>query len=179
MIATGSIEQPLVFRNNDLPGVMMGSAAQRLIRLYGVKPGARAIVADRQWRRLWRRARSASRRAWRSARRGSARSARPDPRIEAVKAHRLRILAGHTVVEAIPERGKRGISGAAVAQITAEGAFSAKSEAIDCDLLCMAVGYSPAYQLAAHAGVKVGYDERLAMFTLGGPAAAVCMRRAR
>ena len=45
VIAAGSTEQPLVFRNNDLPGVMMGSAAQRLIRLYGVKPGARAMVA--------------------------------------------------------------------------------------------------------------------------------------
>ena len=33
VIATGSTEQHLVFRNNDLPGVMMGSAAQRLIRL--------------------------------------------------------------------------------------------------------------------------------------------------
>ena len=35
--ATGSFEQPAVFRNNDLPGVMLGSASQRLIRLYGVK----------------------------------------------------------------------------------------------------------------------------------------------
>ena len=36
--ATGSHEQPAVFRNNDLPGVMNGTAAQRLIRLYGVRP---------------------------------------------------------------------------------------------------------------------------------------------
>ena len=33
-----------MFRNNDLPGVMFASAAQRLIRLYGVKPGNRAVV---------------------------------------------------------------------------------------------------------------------------------------
>ena len=44
VVATGSIEQPSVFRNNDLPGVMFASAAQRLIRLYGVKPGNRAVV---------------------------------------------------------------------------------------------------------------------------------------
>ena len=44
VMATGSLEQPAVFRNNDLPGVMMGSAAQRLIRLYGVRPGRRAVV---------------------------------------------------------------------------------------------------------------------------------------
>ena len=45
VVATGSLEQPLVFRNNDLPGVMLSSAAQRLIKLYGVKPGRRAVVA--------------------------------------------------------------------------------------------------------------------------------------
>src|SRR5690606_4033130 len=44
VIATGTIEQPAVFRNNDLPGVMFADAAQRLIRLYGVKPGNRAVV---------------------------------------------------------------------------------------------------------------------------------------
>src|SRR5262249_10172266 len=44
VIATGSLEQPAIFRNNDLPGVMLGSAAQRLIRHYGVRPGRAAVV---------------------------------------------------------------------------------------------------------------------------------------
>ncbi len=35
----------MVFRNNDLPGIMLGSGAQRLMRLYGVAPGRRAVVA--------------------------------------------------------------------------------------------------------------------------------------
>ena len=166
VIATGSTEQPLVFRNNDLPGVMMGSAAQRLIRLYGVKPGTRAMVATANGEGYGVALDLIEAGVEVCALVDLREAPASDPRIEAVKAHRLRILARHTVVEAIPERGKRGISGAAVAQITAEGAFSAKAEAIDCDLLCMDVGYSPAYQLAAHAGVKVGYDERLAMFAL-------------
>ena len=34
----GAFEQPAVFRNNDLPGVMLASAAQRLIYRYAVKP---------------------------------------------------------------------------------------------------------------------------------------------
>ncbi len=44
VLATGSFEQPLVFRNNDLPGIMFAAAAQRLMRLYGVRPGQRAVV---------------------------------------------------------------------------------------------------------------------------------------
>jgi sarcosine oxidase subunit alpha len=43
--ATGSIEQPLMFEGNDLPGVMLCSGAERLASLYGVRPGRRAVVA--------------------------------------------------------------------------------------------------------------------------------------
>ena len=45
VIATGAFDQPLVFRNNDRPGIMFADAAQRLMRLYGVKPGTRAVIA--------------------------------------------------------------------------------------------------------------------------------------
>ena len=44
VLATGCVEQPMVFRNNDLPGVMLASAAQRLMRLWGVSPGRQAVV---------------------------------------------------------------------------------------------------------------------------------------
>ena len=44
ILATGAIGQPAIFRNNDLPGIMLGSAAQRLIRHYGVRPGQKAVV---------------------------------------------------------------------------------------------------------------------------------------
>ena len=44
MVAAGTIERPYVFQGNDLPGVMTSGAVQRLIRMYGVKPGTRAVV---------------------------------------------------------------------------------------------------------------------------------------
>ena len=43
--ATGSIEQPLLFPGNDLPGVMLSGGAVRLAALYGLSPGSRAVVA--------------------------------------------------------------------------------------------------------------------------------------
>ena len=45
VFATGTIEQPLVFAGNDLPGVMLAGGARRLAALYGVRPGRRAVVA--------------------------------------------------------------------------------------------------------------------------------------
>ena len=44
IVATGAQEQPAVFRNNDLPGVLLASAAQRLIHRYRVQPMERALV---------------------------------------------------------------------------------------------------------------------------------------
>src|SRR3989442_592985 len=44
VVATGCYEYPPVFHNNDLPGVMLGSGVQRLLHLYRVKPGNRALV---------------------------------------------------------------------------------------------------------------------------------------
>ena len=44
VIATGSIEQPLVFGNNDLPGVMLASGARRLVNQFRLMPWEQAVV---------------------------------------------------------------------------------------------------------------------------------------
>ena len=44
VVAAGTLERPYVFAGNDLPGVMLSSAVRRLINLYAVKPGNRAVV---------------------------------------------------------------------------------------------------------------------------------------
>ena len=44
VVATGIVEQPLVFPGNDLVGVMLPGAVSRLVRFWSVKPGERAAV---------------------------------------------------------------------------------------------------------------------------------------
>src|SRR6478672_10667033 len=44
VIATGSTEQPLVFGNNDLPGVMLSSGARRLVNQFRLMPWEQAVV---------------------------------------------------------------------------------------------------------------------------------------
>jgi len=44
IFATGLMEQPAVFRNNDVPGVMLASAAQRLAHRYAVQPFNTGVV---------------------------------------------------------------------------------------------------------------------------------------
>ena len=45
VLATGAHERPLVFPDNDRPGIMLADAARGFATRYGVKPGARAVVA--------------------------------------------------------------------------------------------------------------------------------------
>jgi sarcosine oxidase subunit alpha len=44
VVAAGLIERPFVFENNDLPGVILSTAALRLTGLHAVRPGSRAVV---------------------------------------------------------------------------------------------------------------------------------------
>jgi sarcosine oxidase, subunit alpha len=44
VLATGAIEQPLVFPGNDRPGVMLAGAARTYLNRYGVRAGSRAVL---------------------------------------------------------------------------------------------------------------------------------------
>ena len=45
ILATGAIERPLVFADNDRPGVMLAGAARTYLHRYGVRVGRRVVVA--------------------------------------------------------------------------------------------------------------------------------------
>ena len=45
LLATGAIERPLVFPNNDRPGIMLAGAVRKYLNLYAVRPGQKAFVA--------------------------------------------------------------------------------------------------------------------------------------
>jgi sarcosine oxidase, subunit alpha len=44
VLATGALERPLVFPDNDRPGIMLADAARTYLNRYGVLPGRRAVL---------------------------------------------------------------------------------------------------------------------------------------
>lgn len=168
IVAAGAFDQPVVFRNNDLPGVMLTSAAQRLMKLYAVKPGKRAVVL------------TGNDDGYLAAldlfEAGVEVAALVDMRgqpadgtlLTAVQARGIPCHTGSTVYEALHEKGMRHINGVDVRRITGKGQVGAQSTRIDCDLLCMSGGYMPVYQLLCQAGGKLAYDDARAAFTLSG-----------
>ncbi len=168
ILAAGSLEQPAQFRNNDLPGVMMGSAAQRLIRLYGVRPGKRAVVLTGN-RFGYEVALDLMEAGVEVAAIVDQRAAPPpEPAMAAVLERGLRVLSGHTLVEAAPEAGNRGVTGAVVDSILDEGRVAGQPERVGCDTIVMSVGFTPTYQLALQAGARLDYDDEGAIFSITG-----------
>jgi sarcosine oxidase subunit alpha len=168
LIASGSFDQPVIFRNNDLPGIMLSSAALRLMKLYAVKPGKRAVVLtgndDGYLAALDLHDQGVSVAAVVDMRNG------PDNRdlLNALTGRSIALKVATTVYEALHEKGMRHISGVELRKITGQGQVAIASEQIDCDLLCMSAGYMPVYQLLCQAGGKLSYDDQLAEFTLSG-----------
>jgi sarcosine oxidase subunit alpha len=163
VIATGSLEQPAVFRNNDLPGVMMASAAQRLIRLYGVRPGRKAVILaandDAYGAALDLLDAGTEVVAIADLRAGVSSS----PLAAAAKARGIVIHHGHGISEALYAK-KTHISGAVLAPVAGEGKFGKGGAQVACDLILMSVGFSPAGQILHHAGAKFGYCHASNMF---------------
>jgi sarcosine oxidase subunit alpha len=44
LLATGALERPIAFANNDRPGIMLASAVRGMVERYGVAPGTNGVV---------------------------------------------------------------------------------------------------------------------------------------
>ena len=168
LVCSGSFDQPVIFRNNDLPGVMLTSAAQRLMKLYAVKPGKRAVILtgndDGYLAALDLHDQGVEVVAVADMR------ANPVDRalLDALEKRGIPCHPSTTVYEALHEKGMRHVSGADLRRITGQGQVANSGLTVECDLLCMSGGYMPVYQLLCQAGGKLSYDDQLSEFTLSG-----------
>lgn len=166
IMCVGALEQQAVFRNNDLPGIMMSSAAQRLIHLYGVPPGSVAVVLagnnDGYGTALDLADAGVDVKAVIELRQ----QPQYDEIARAVIASGIPVKTGCAVYEALKAPGKNHLGAVDVRKILAEGHCESSGETLECDLLCMAVGYIPTYQLICQAGGKLSYHDKDATFTL-------------
>jgi len=158
--AAGAYEQPAVFRNNDLPGIMFASAAQRLIRRYAVRPAKRVVVL------------AANADAYLAledfidagievAAVIDLRDDVPADQQSALAALRIPLHVGHCIVEALPANDGKRVAGVRVAAVDAAVPPAAE---IACDGVFMSIGWAPAAPLLYQAGTKMRYDEAVHQF---------------
>ncbi len=154
VLATGAHERPLVFPDNDRPGIMLADAARGFLARYGVRPGSRAVIATAHD--------SAYRAALELAEAGLAIALIADLRAqaegdlpEAARRAGLRIETGATIVGT---RGHLRVTHALIAKRWADGT-AAPGEAIACDLIAMSGGWTPSVHLYSQSRGKLAFDE--------------------
>ncbi len=164
IVASGAFEQPIVFRNNDLPGVMLGSAAQRLIARYATKPFERGVVFtanDYGYRvALDLLAAGINVAAVVDMRTGNSALA------QAVAEQGVRVLTGHCVYEAVPGSKNMGVKAAIICPYDEKQsqAQTAQTTQIDCDGIVMSAGWAGASALLYQAGSSMRYDYGIEQF---------------
>ncbi len=159
VLAAGAIERPLVFPENDRPGIMLADAARTYLNRYGVKPGTRAVVMTAD---------------------DSAYSAALDLHQQGVAIAAICDLrpapSGQEVAAAIDARipvwpatsiggthGRRRIKAAEIGAIERGGRVRGR-EKLDCDLLIMSGGWTPSVHLFSQSRGKLRFDDALGAY---------------
>ena len=155
IMATGAIERPLVFSNNDRPGVMLASALRSYANRFAVAPEKRAVIVANND--------TAYATALDLAEVGVAVTV-ADHRT-AVSADIL-ARAGAKGIAIFPGSGIVDVEGSKAVKAVKLGGMHAVT--VECDVVGMAGGWSPVVHLSSHGGIKPKYDEAVAGFVPGG-----------
>jgi sarcosine oxidase subunit alpha len=163
VLATGSHERPLVFRDNDRPGIMLASAAQAYLHRYAVRAGNQAVVFcnnDSAYSVACDLSDAGTQVTMVDVRREPS-----DARRALLRSRGIELLAGHAVVGTA---GRMRVKAVDVAALDSSGAgFSGGTRTIPCDLLCMSGGWNPAVHLFSQSRGRLAYDEQKACFLPG------------
>ncbi len=163
VLATGAHERPLVFRNNDLPGIMLAGAAQTYVNRYAVRPGKRAVVFTNNDSGYWA-ARDLAE-AGLECTLADPRPTPPDDLRALLRKRGVEVLAGHALVAA---RGRRRVRAVEVCALAPGGAaWRGSARRIDCDLVLVSGGWNPAVHLFSQSGGRLAWDPARACFLPG------------
>ncbi|MGH6864967.1 MAG: sarcosine oxidase subunit alpha family protein [Methyloceanibacter sp.] len=157
IVCAGAIERPIVFGNNDRPGVMLAGAVRSYVNRFGAAPGHRAVIfADND---------DAFRTATDLADAGievvAVVDGRRDPSPVAqagAEAAKAPYFPGGAIERV---RGALGVKGVTVR----EG--GGKTHRLDCDLIAMSGGWNPSLHLTTHLNGKPKWDQALSALVPG------------
>ena len=169
ILASGAIERPLVFPDNDRPGIMLAGSARHYINRYAVRPGSKAVIYTNND--------SAYLTALDLHESGVTVNAivdlRDDPKGELnqrVRELGIAVYSGH---EVCATRGYFRVNQVNIRSNQNKPTGQTEGPWLDCDLLCISGGWSPTLHLLSQAGGKLDYNTKLACFIPCEPQAAI------
>jgi methylglutamate dehydrogenase subunit C len=154
IFAAGSTERPLVFANNDRPGVMLASAVRTYLYRFAVAPAQSVVIATNND--------SAYQCAFDLSRTGVAVTV-----ADARKTLTAEVLArvAQAGIALFPNSGIADVEGAkGLRRVKLSGQ---RNVTIEADAVAMSGGWSPNVHLTSHGGVKPIYSDAIAAFVPG------------
>jgi sarcosine oxidase subunit alpha len=160
VMATGAIERPIVFSGNDLPGVMLASAARLYVNRFGVLAGRCVTVLTNND--------SAYATAHDMAAAGAlvtlvdVRQAPSKSLLDQIAQRGVKLIAGHGILAA---RGGKILKEVEIGSVDAvTGRINGRTHRIACDVLAVSGGWVPTLHLWSQRGKKPDYQESLRAF---------------
>jgi sarcosine oxidase, subunit alpha len=160
--AAGAFERPMMFPNNDRPGVMLAGAADKYAHAFGVACGQRVVIAAN------------SDTAYAAA--DSLRAAGVNVIALIDRRPRADIGAESSQLRTFTSAGIAKVGGARSVRtctVISADTVGAPPERLECDLILSAGGHAPAVHLHSQAGGKLIWLEESAMFVPDGAAPGV------
>ncbi len=159
IVSTGSLERPLVFGNNDRPGIMLASAAKEYIKVYGVLVGRKPIVFTNNDS------------AYDVAIEFKKNGTNPlvvDTRINSeslvvkeAKNLNINIKFSHGVVNS---KGHLRVNSATIGKLNNDKSSYEHFEDVPCDCICVSGNWTPTVHLSSQSGNKLKFDEKINAF---------------
>ncbi len=152
LLATGSIEQGMIFPNNDRPGIMLAGAVRHYLNRYAVIPGRNTVVVcnnDTAYQTVFDLARA---------------------QVQVSTVIDIRKTVSAEIRQHLAELGTALYTGARISDTRAEHRSGRISEVgverlngrslgkLECDLLAVSGGWSPRVHLLAHARGQLSFD---------------------
>ena len=154
--ATGSIERPLIFNNNDRPGILLSSAIKKYADFYGVKSGEEIVLFTNN-DTAYETALSLSNKGIKVKAIVDIRDANENRLINSIKDLNIKIYNNHTVVDT---KGHKRINKVSIMELSKDGTSVVGNRIdINCDCLGMAGGWTPAVHLFTQSGGKLKFRD--------------------
>jgi len=162
VISSGSIERPLVFGNNDTPGVMLSSAAKEYLKVYGVLVGKKPLIFTNND--------SGYETALEFKKNGIdpiILDTRKNPKSEIIdEAKNLNIDIKFSYVVVVA-KGYKKVKSADIAKISEDKKDLGVIENINCDCICVSGFWTPTIHLASQSGNKTIFNKDIDAFVSG------------
>ncbi len=157
VIATGSIERPLIFNNNDRPGILLSSSIKKYIDFFGVKSGNEISLFTNN-DSAYETAISLNKSGVKVNTIIDIRENSTSPLVKKVQKIGINILWGHTVVNT---NGYKRIKFINAQKLSVDGeSVVGKKIKINCDCLGMSGGWTPMVHLFTQSGGKLKFKDK-------------------